>query len=178
MGKSINESQVKTITDFAGLSRDSESPYSYLIELTSNADIISHFKKRDLLGGSTDSSSGLLRSLPIIAKGNNPKKVISDGEDSGKPKELTTALHEKHNICKIIKECLLSYNKIHKTVEVDIFFISLAKDGVDGDNVKFWRKLCIGDNNAFVVSNYLDLVNILAKIAKKEKLNFIDKSGF
>lgn len=135
----------------------------------------------DLLGGSTDSSSSLLRLLPVIAKDNNPKKfiiMVSDGEDSSKPKELTTALNEKHNICKIIKEGLLSYNKIHKTVEVDIFFISLAKDGVDGDNVKFWRKLCVGNNNAFVVSNYLDLVNILAKIAKKEKLNFIDKSGF
>ncbi|MBG6248680.1 MULTISPECIES: hypothetical protein [Symbiopectobacterium] len=170
-----------TITDFAGLPRDSESPNSYLIELTSNAGIISHFKEMTVLGGGTDSRSGLLRSLPVIAKGNNPKKVIimvTDGEDSRGPKKLATALHKEYHICKRIKEGLLNHNKIHKTVGVDIFFISLAKNGIDGDNVKFWREFCVGDDNAFVVSDYLSLVNILAKISKKEKINFIDKSGF
>lgn len=179
--KSIIESQAMTKTDIAGLSRDSVSPYSYLIELTSDASIISQFKKMAILGGSTDSTSGLLRSLPVIAKGNNPKKVIimvTDGEDSGGPKELATALHQEHHICKKIKEGLLNHNKIHKTVAVDIFFISLDKNGVDGKNVKFWRESCVGDDNAFVVSDYHSMVNILAKISKKEKINFIDKSGF
>ncbi|MGG2143511.1 TadE/TadG family type IV pilus assembly protein [Symbiopectobacterium sp. RP] len=179
--KSISESEVKKTTNFSGYSRDIDAPYSYLIELTSNADIISQFKKMDLLGANTDSSSGLLRSLPVIAKGNNPKKVIimvTDGEDSSGPKALTTALHKEYHICKRIKEGLLNHNKIHKTVAVDIFFISLAKNGIDDDNVKFWREFCVGEDNAFVVSDYLSLVNILAKISKKEKINFIDKSGF
>ncbi|MBG6242164.1 MAG: VWA domain-containing protein [Candidatus Symbiopectobacterium sp. Dall1.0] len=179
--KSIFKSDVKNKTDFSGYSRGIDSPYPYLIELTSNADIISQFKKMYLLGANTDSSSGLLRSLPVIAKGNNPKKVIimvTDGVDSGGPKALTTALHEEYHICKRIKEGLLNYNKIHKTVEVDIFFISLAKSGIDGYNVKFWRDFCVGDDNAFVVSDYQSLVNVLAKIFKKEKINFIDKSGF
>ncbi|MCW2477427.1 hypothetical protein [Candidatus Symbiopectobacterium sp. NZEC151] len=175
------ESDVKKITDYAEFSRNRESPTSYLIELTSKADVISHFKTMKIQGGNTDSSSGLLRSLPVIAKGINPKKVIimvTDGEDSGRPKELATALHKEYHICKRIKEGLLNYNKIHKTVEVDIFFISLAKDGLDGKNIKFWKEFCVGNDNAFVVDNYLSLVNILAKISKKEKINFIDKSGF
>ncbi|WP_291972313.1 hypothetical protein [Candidatus Symbiopectobacterium sp.] len=179
--KSISESDVEKKTNFSQYSRNTGPPYSYLIELTSNADIISQFKKMSILGASTDSSSGLLRSLPVIAKGNNPKKVIimvTDGEDSGGPKELTTALHKEYHICKRIKEGLLNHNKIHKTVAVDIFFISLAKNGTDDDNVKFWREFCVGDDNAFVASDYLSLVNILAKISKKEKINFIDKSGF
>ncbi|MGL9750734.1 MAG: hypothetical protein ACR5LC_04250 [Symbiopectobacterium sp.] len=85
----------------------------------------------NILGGGTDSNSGLLRSLPVIAKDNNPKKVIimvSDGQDTGWPEMFTKVLHEEHKICKKIKEGLLSYNKIHKTMEVDIFFISLDNE--------------------------------------------------
>ncbi|WP_438812535.1 hypothetical protein [Symbiopectobacterium sp.] len=51
-------------------------------------------------------------------------------------------------------------------------------NGVNDKNFEFWQKNCVGDGNAFVVSDYLSLVTILAKIAKKEKLNFIDKNGF
>lgn len=179
--KSITESHVKMNTDFAGFSRNIESPYSYLIELTSNAEVISHFEEMKILGGGTDTSSGLLRSLPVIAKGNNPRKVIvmvTDGEDSSEPQKLATALHKEYHICKRIKDGLLNYNKLHKTVEVDMFFISLNKNGVEGKNVKFWRESCVGDDNAFVVSDYQSLMNILAKIAKKEQINFIDKSDF
>ncbi|MGX8941420.1 hypothetical protein ACWWJF_14755 [Symbiopectobacterium sp. Eva_TO] len=178
----INDMKViNDIRTYADFMRKRESPSSYLIELTSSAEVISNFKKMMIHGGETDSSSGLLRSLPVIAKGNNPKKVIimvSDGEDTFQPKELARALHKEHHICKRIKKGLLNYNKSHKTEVVDIFFISLAKKGVDDANIKFWRDFCVGDDNTFVVSDYQSLVNILAKISKKEKINFIDKSGF
>ncbi|MCW2480014.1 TadE/TadG family type IV pilus assembly protein [Candidatus Symbiopectobacterium sp. NZEC135] len=172
---------INKIMDYTDFMRKRESPSSYLIELTSSAEVISNFKEMKFHGGETDTSSGLLRSLPVIAKGNNPRKVIimvTDGEDSSEPQKLATALHKKYHICKRIKEGLLNHNKLHKTVEVDMFFISLAKNGVDGDEVKFWRESCVGDDNAFVVSDYQSLMNILAKIAKKEQINFIDKSDF
>ncbi|MGX8941983.1 hypothetical protein ACWWJF_18575 [Symbiopectobacterium sp. Eva_TO] len=159
-----------------------QSPPSYLIELTSNPDVINQFQKMSVMGGATDTSSGLLRSLPVIAKGHNAKKVIimvTDGDDSAQgPKHLSRKLHQDYKICKRIKEGLLTYNKIYKTNEVDIFYISLASTKEDDEHIKFWREFCVGDDNAFVASDYLSLVNILTKIYKKDKINFIDKSGF
>ncbi len=164
-----NQALRKKIDEYAAHMRKRESPSSYLIELTSSVDVISNFKKMNIHGGETDSSSGLLRSLPVIAKGTNPRKVIimvSDGADSSMPKKLATVLHRDYHICERIKEGLLKNNKIHKTKEVEIVFLSLAKKGIDDDNVKFLRDYC---GKAFVVSDSQSLANILAKTSKKEK---------
>lgn len=59
-------------------------PASYLIELTNDRQIIDKFREMNVTDGTTYVTSGLLRALPVIAKGNNPRKaiiVISDGID-------------------------------------------------------------------------------------------------
>jgi hypothetical protein len=62
-------------------------PKSYLIELTNDISVIDEFNNMRIVNGSpTHVTSGLLRSLPVVAKGTNPRKaiiVISDGIDSG-----------------------------------------------------------------------------------------------
>ncbi len=170
------------LNDFVKEMKYRQSPPSYLIELTSNPEVISQFEKMSVMGGYTDTISGLLRSLPVIAKGHNAKKVIimvTDGDDTYRgPKSLSSKLHKDYKICKRIKEGLLTYNKIYKTNEVDIFYISLSSTKGDDRHIKFWREFCVGDDNAFVANDYLSLVNILTKVYKKERINFIDKSRF
>lgn len=104
-------------------------PKSYLIELTNDINIIDEFNNMKIVDGSpTHVTSGLLRSLPVIAKGTNPRKaiiVISDGIDSGSstrgPYAMTERLFKTYDLCKRVKEGLLRYPEGTPTQAADIF---------------------------------------------------------
>ena len=165
---------------FVSYAKEIKAPPSYLIELSSNIKIIEEFKKMNISGGNTDTSSGLLRSLPVIAKGNNPRKVIimvTDGEDSGNAVALTNLLHDpKNNICGKVKQGLLNYRKTPKTTDMEIYYISLGREGNFDKRMKFWRDNCVGENNAFVATDYNTLMQSLLTISKENRINFVDAS--
>lgn len=165
---------------FISYAKEIKTPPSYLIELNSDIKVIEEFQSMKLQGGETDSSSGLLRSLPVIAKGNNPRKVIvmvTDGEDSGRALELTKLLHNsENNICEKIRKGLLNYNKASKTTEAEIYYISLGREGNLDERLKFWRDNCVGKNNAFVVTDDIMLMQSLLEISQENRINFIDNS--
>lgn len=170
--------QTKSV--FVSYVKEIKSPPSYLIELSSDIKIIEEFKKMKAPGGDTDTSSGLLRSLPVIAKGNNPRKVIimvTDGEDSGNAEALTNLLHDpKNNICGKIRQGLLNYRKMPKTTDAEIYYISLGREGNFDKRMKFWRDNCVGENNAFVATDYNTLMQSLLTISKENRINFVDAS--
>ena len=158
-------------------------PKSYLIELTNDINIIDEFNNMKIVDGSpTHVTSGLLRSLPVIAKGTNPRKaiiVISDGIDSGSstrgPYAMTERLFKTYDLCKRVKEGLLRYPEGTPTQAADIFFIFTVNNSETAHALDLWRNYCAGDN-VFLATNYQDIINVLTGIAKKSSVKFINKN--
>lgn len=154
-------------------------PKSYLIELTSDVGVLDEFSKMSV-GGNTDSNSGLLRALPVIAKGTNPRKiiiVISDGDDNLGSQLLTDKLHKEYKLCDRIKSGLLRYPDNKSTKEVDIYFISVIDDKTTGSRINFWGDYCTGSEKALVATNYKKLLNALIGISRKASTKFINNDG-
>lgn len=162
-------------------------PASYLIELTSNQDVVAEFSNMTIAtktdtGVPTNVTSGLLRSLPVIAKGTNARKaiiVISDGLDSGSttggPYALTDRLFKKYNLCDRIREGLLQYPKGTSTEKADIFFIFTVDSSQAPKALDLWRNHCAG-SNVYLATNYQEITNVLMGIARKASIKFINKN--
>lgn len=150
-------------------------PKHYLIDLTSDLGVLDEFSLMTP-AGSTDSNSGLLRAVPLIAKGTNPRKiimVISDGEDNAGPVKLTDGLHKTNRVCDKIKSGLLKYPEGTKTEESDIYFISVV------DNAKYinyWADNCTGKANSLLAKDYKTLLETLLRIAQKGSVSYINKN--
>lgn len=158
-------------------------PASYLIELTNDINVINEFNDMKIVNGApTHVTSGLLRALPVIAKGTNPRKaiiVISDGIDSGDisngPYAMTERLFKTYHLCDKIKEGLLRYPEGTSTQLADIFFIFTVNNSETTNALNLWRNYCAGDN-VFLATNYQDIINVLTGIAKKSSVKFINKN--
>ncbi|MEZ2454124.1 hypothetical protein, partial [Raoultella planticola] len=145
--------------------------------------IIDEFNNMKIVDGSpTHVTSGLLRSLPVIAKGTNPRKaiiVISDGIDSGSstrgPYAMTERLFKTYDLCKRVREGLLRYPEGTPTQAADIFFIFTVNNSETAHALDLWRNYCAGDN-VFLATNYQDIINVLTGIAKKSSVKFINKN--
>lgn len=153
-------------------------PNYYPIALTSDPSAFTVFQSMTPLGD-TDSANGLLRSVPVAAKGKNTRKVIillTDGQDSGNsttgPLALRNLLVEDNNLCGVIKEGLLKYPKGTLTTKVEMYYFSLVDDT---DRMAFWANNCVGSGNAIVAKNYNSLLAQLTAIANKGQVQFINK---
>lgn len=85
-------------------------PNAYLIEPTNDLSVLGKFQNMQA-GGGTHSSTGLIRAVPEIVKGKNPRKVmviISDGDDNPEYQPVTNALHSGrtagNRVCDHIKK--------------------------------------------------------------------------
>lgn len=152
-------------------------PASYLIELTHDRQIIDKFREMNVTDGTTYVTSGLLRALPVIAKGNNPRKaiiIISDGIDIDGG-ALSKKLFDQYSLCSRIREGLLRYPEGTPTQLADIFFIFTVNSSETTNALDLWRNYCAGDN-VFLATNYQDIINVLTGIAKKSSVKFINKN--
>lgn len=158
-------------------------PYNYLIELTSDPLVLNQIEEMTVphrLVGTADISSGLLRSLPIIAKGTNERKIIiiiSSGTDYNEV--FSEKLITEYKACDRIRSGLLKYPSGTHTNEADIYFISLVDDQTSTSNemsrLNLWTQKCTGEQNAFIATNHQELVDILNKISRKSSISFINK---
>ncbi|MGL4860061.1 MAG: hypothetical protein ACRC5A_10065 [Enterobacteriaceae bacterium] len=153
-------------------------PDYYLIELTADKKVIAEFQRMKP-EGNTDSSSALLRAVPVLAKGTNTRKVmiiVSDGEDNGSrgsgPQAVTYKLHTQYNICNKIREGLLQYPEGTPTTQSDIYYVSVVQAA---DRRKFWEQYCTGDKKAFIATNYKSLIETLLGIARERRVDYINK---
>jgi hypothetical protein len=150
---------------------------SYLIELSSDPAVLDEFSQMDItddaVSARTDSSSGLLRALPVIAKGVNPRKIIiiiSDGDDTPEPQKVADTLHKTHKVCDRIRTGLRKYSAA-ETTSVDLYFISLT---TGASRVKYWADNCVGADHAFTARKYQELIDTLTGIVQKESLHFVN----
>lgn len=153
-------------------------PKYYPIEQTSNISFLNEFSNM-MSGGGTDSTNGLLRAVPIIAKGKNTKKIIiiiTDGEETGSeysgPLALRNLLVRDHGLCGVIKSGLLKYPAGTPTTSSDIYYISLVDDN---NRMKFWADYCVGEGKSIVAKNYKGLMDVLTEISSNWSLTFINK---
>ncbi|MBW9461706.1 hypothetical protein FHC49_10155 [Kluyvera sp. EC_51] len=150
--------------------KEIEKPAYYLLDLTDDSTVFDEFDSM-YLQGYTESLSGLLRSIPLLANGKNPRKyifVISDGEDSHEGFRRT--LMKSYNLCGVIKDGLKKYPEDRKATESDIFYISL----VNNYTVKQWGDECVGTDNSFVATKLDELIEILSSIMFKNTIEYIN----
>ena len=145
-------------------------PMYYLLELSTHKQIINEFEGMKPSGG-TNSLSGLLRSVPLIAKGKNPRKiifVISDGDDDF-PK-LRQDMMIKDNLCGVIKDGLKKYPANTPTTESDIYYISL----VHNNTIKDWAANCVGQDNAYIATNIKELMDVIRQAIYKNEIEYLN----
>lgn len=153
-------------------------PASYLIELTDDRSIIDEFNNMQVTVGGTVATSGLLRALPVIAKGVNQRKiivVISDGEDNDNG-ALAQTLFKDYSLCDRIKEGLLRYPEGTPTEQTDIFFIFTVDGSEATTTLNLWSNYCVGKDNVYLATNYQNIMNVLTGISRKSSVKFINKN--
>lgn len=145
-------------------------PYHYLIELTNNPSEIDKFQDMTISNqGLTYVTSGLLRAVPLIAKGKNPRKaiiVISDGRDNI-GKKLSQKLFVDYQVCDKIRDGLKVYSA-GPTKEADIYFIYINSTN-QKKVLQLWRDNCT--KNVYFADNYKDLLDILMTISNNSQPN-------
>lgn len=145
-------------------------PSHYLVELTDNENVLNEFDGMRPFGN-TDSLAGLLRTVPLLAKGKNTRKiifVISDGLDN-KP-DFRVDLMRNHQLCKVIKDGLRKYPSGTPTTDSDIYYISLTNN----TSVTEWANLCVGSTNSFIATNLNDLLKIIGDVMFKNTIEYIN----
>lgn len=148
-------------------------PMYYLINLSDDAEVFDEFDSM-VPNGNTDSLSGMLRSVPLIAKGQNPRKVIfvvSDGLDN-QPK-LRQTMMSKHNLCSVITQGLKKYPENTPTTEADIYYISL----VQNSSISDWSKNCVGQDHAFIATNLDELMTAIRGVIFRNNISYINPNA-
>lgn len=144
--------------------------YSWLIELTNNANQLHQFQNMEPQGW-TATTSGLVRSVPVMMKGTNPRKIfviMSDGEDSKAPGIVTDRYLKKYNLCEKIRSGILERSKDH-TERVDIYYVSTTNSD---KRVNYWKDFCTGEGNAAKAVNRQAIVSLIKGYLSDEIGNF------
>lgn len=133
--------------------------YSWLIELTNDAQELDQFQNMKPQGW-TATSSGLVRSVPVMMKGHNPRKIfviMSDGDDSTGPKKVTDRYLKDYKLCDKIKEGILERPETNAQ-RVDIYYVSTTNSTA---RVNKWRDYCTGEGNAAKAVNRKQVVDLI-----------------
>jgi len=144
--------------------------YSWLIELTNNANELHQFQDMQPQGW-TSTASGLVRSVPVMMKGTNPRKifvVMSDGDDSSFPAKVTDRYLKQYNLCEKIRSGILERSQTH-TDRVDIYYVSTTNSS---KRVNYWKDYCTGEGNAAKAVNRQEIVSLIKGYLSDEIGNF------
>ena len=133
-------------------------PTSWLIELTSDKSEMAQVETMKMPSSSwTQISSGLVRSVPVMMKGRNKRKIfiiISRRVDYLQPNaDVTEKWLKQYQLCEKIKEGIKQRSETN-TSRVEMYFISYPQ-GVTPVPIKqakewntIWAEHCVGTNNA------------------------------
>lgn len=132
---------------------------SWLIDLTNDASELHQFQNMQPQGY-TATASGLVRSVPVMMKGTNPRKVfviMSDGDDSFYPAIVTDRYLKKYHLCEKIRNGLLERSAT-RTERVDIYYISTTNSKT---RVNYWKDNCTGEGNSALASHRAEIVSLI-----------------
>lgn len=145
---------------------------SWLIDLTNDKKKIDEFQTMQV-GGWTATTSGLVRSVPVMMKGKNPRKVfviITDGDDTGAAELVTQRYLKQYKLCDRIKEGILARPETNAE-RVDIYYVSTTNSS---SRVKLWQDNCSGVGNAALAKNRNEVVDLIKGYLSDEIGNFTD----
>ncbi|WP_260863778.1 pilus assembly protein [Citrobacter sp. Marseille-Q6884] len=151
-----------------------QKPSYYPIELTDDISLLSDFNQM-LPGGNTDTLSGLLRSVPLIAKGKNERKiifVITDGRDSYP--SFRQKLMTENNLCNVITDGLKKYPSGTVTDDAQIYYISLTDDLEGRDLAQEWQNMCVGQGRSYTATSLNALLALIGNIMFKNRIDYVN----
>ena len=140
--------------------------YSWLIELTGDQQTLDQFQIMEP-NGWTHISSGLIRSVPVMMKGVNKRKIfvlLSDGDDSANPKKVTQKWLETHKLCEKIEQGFLARPETN-TSAVEIYYIATT---AGASRVKYWAENCTGEKRATTSTKREELIKLIKNIMNDE----------
>lgn len=152
---------------------------AYVIGLSSDKSEIDKFQSMwPMDGAGTDIVAGLLYSAREVAKGENPRKIIivvTDGEEYGEQQTVAFKFRTPA-VCQKIMDGVKNNSK--NTKEVKIYFVSIVNDFQTSSIIYDWKKNCVGEDGAFVATDYSALKDAITSIFSNEPggLKFINKS--
>lgn len=144
--------------------------HSWLIELTNDAKELEQFQNMKAQGW-TATTSGLVRSVPVMMKGRNPRKIfviMSDGDDSSGPQLVTDRYLKDYKLCDKIKEGIMDRPETN-TERVDIYYVSTTNSSM---RVNYWRNYCTGEGNSTMAVNRKQVVDLIKGYLSDEIGNF------
>lgn len=133
--------------------------HSWLIELTNDAKELNQFQNMKAQGW-TATTSGLVRSVPVMMKGRNPRKVfviMSDGDDTGGPARVTDRYLKEYKLCDKIRQGIMDRPETNAE-RVDIYYVSTTNSSA---RVNYWRDYCTGEGNAAMAVNRKQVVDLI-----------------
>ncbi|TQO05212.1 UNVERIFIED_ORG: Flp pilus assembly protein TadG [Citrobacter freundii] len=152
---------------------------AYVIGLSSDKSEIDKFQSMwPMNGAGTDIVAGMLYAAREVAKGDNPRKIIivvTDGEEYGEQQTVAFKFR-KPEVCQKIMDGVKNNSK--NTKEVKIYFVSIVNNYMTGSVLYDWKKNCVGEDGAFVATDYSALKDAITSIFSSEPggLKFINKS--
>lgn len=150
--------------------KDLTQPAYYLLDLSSDPSILTEFSAMSPEGG-TESLWGLLRAVPLLAKGTNERKmmfVISDGLDSNPA--LRKQMMEQYDLCQVIRDGLKKYPEGTPTTSASIYYISL----INNSSPTEWAKSCVGTGNAYTATNLNQLTAVIGSLMFQNSISYIN----
>ncbi|WP_146050869.1 TadE/TadG family type IV pilus assembly protein [Citrobacter amalonaticus] len=152
---------------------------AYVIGLSNDKSEIDQFQAmwpQD--GAGTDIIAGILYAAREVAKGDNPRKIIiivSDGEEYGE-QETVGVKFRRMGMCQKVMDGIKANSP--KTKEAKIYFVSIVNNAYTSSTLWEWRRNCVGDDGAFVATDYSALKNAITSIFSTEPggLKFINKN--
>lgn len=178
-GISIPEGHPSGSDDYYQVNLSSVRQNSYVIPLTNKKEEIIKINNMTpvsaAVSAATDIISGLLYSAHEVAKGDNPRKIIIIVTD-GATQEYLKIIENNFlasGVCKKITDGIV--RKSSSTKEVKIYFISIHDDQAVLSN---WRNNCVGEDGAFIATDYSDLKSIITDVLNQKPggLKFINKT--
>lgn len=156
-------------------------PGSWLIELTRDQNELSQIQTMKMNGLWTQISSGLVRSVPVMMKGRNKRKVfiiISRRVDYLQPNaDVTEKWLKQYQLCQKIKEGIKERSETN-TSRVEMYFITYS-EGVYGVPIKqakewhtIWAENCTGTSNAAMAEDKDELLNAIKGFMNDETGHF------
>lgn len=146
------------------------SARAWLIELTNDLGKLDEFQHM-LQQGWTHISSGLIRSVPVMMKGRNTRKVfilLSDGGDSAGPAKVTDKWLKKYNLCEKIQQGIIERTETNAK-KVEIYYISTT---TSPSRIRYWADYCVGPDRSVSSTSENGLIKVIKGIMSDETGHF------
>ncbi len=158
------------------------APSSWLIELTRDKSTLAQIQTMKIAGSLVQASSGLVRSVPVMMKGRNKRKVfiiISRRVDYAESNaKVTEKWLKQYQLCEKIKQGIKDHSETN-THRVEMYFITYTSGTTypiwtmpPKEWNTLWAENCVGTSNAAMADDQDQLLQTIKGIMDDETGHF------